>query len=101
MITYAIWQVCVLKQCQEFWEKLEKLKTHSLMLTLTVDAYFSIMVKIFFILGIKEFDYYTVAFGVSRALGCMSSGVWARALGLPIERPNSINIAYIEKLGSQ
>lgn len=101
MITYAIWQVCVLKQYQEFWEKLEKLKTHFLMLTLTVDAYFSIMVKMFFILGIKEFDYYTVAFGVSRALGCMSSGVWARALGLPIERPNSINIAYIEKLGSQ
>ena len=49
-------------------------------------------------IGIKEFDYYTVAFGVSRALGCLSNGIWARALGLPIERPGSINISYIEKL---
>ena len=38
-----------------------------------------------------EMNYYTVLFGVSRALGCMASLVWDRALGLPIERPKSIS----------
>ncbi len=42
-----------------------------------------------------------MAFGVSRALGCLSNGIWARALGLPIERPNSIDIKFIEKFGAQ
>jgi citrate synthase len=37
--------------------------------------------------GITQFKYYTVIFGVSRALGCLTQVVWARALGLPIERP--------------
>ena len=32
-------------------------------------------------------QYYTVIFGVSRALGALTQVVWARALGLPIERP--------------
>ena len=40
--------------------------------------------------GLNQFDYYTVLFGVSRAFGVMSAQVWARALGLPIERPNSL-----------
>ena len=47
----------------------------------------------------KEYDYYTVVFGVSRALGCLSNGIWARIFGLPIERPNSIDISFIESLG--
>lgn len=46
----------------------------------------------------NEYDFYTVVFGVSRALGCLANGVWARAFGLPIERPNSIGITHIEKL---
>lgn len=45
-----------------------------------------------------EYDFYTVVFGVSRALGCLSNGIWARAFGLPIERPNSIDIAGIERV---
>lgn len=45
-----------------------------------------------------EYEFYTVVFAVSRALGCMSNGIWARAYGLPIERPNSIDIAYIERI---
>jgi len=32
-----------------------------------------------------------VLFGVSRALGCLASLVWDRALGLPIERPKSMS----------
>jgi citrate synthase len=34
--------------------------------------------------GLKEFEYYTVVFAVSRALGCMANSVWSRAYGLPI-----------------
>jgi len=35
-------------------------------------------------------SYYTVLFGVSRALGVLASLVWSRALGFPIERPKSM-----------
>jgi len=49
-------------------------------------------------LGLSEADFYTVVFGVSRALGCLADGIWARVFGLPIERPNSIDINYIERL---
>jgi len=47
--------------------------------------------------GIKEFDYYTVVFAVSRSLGCMANLVWARAFGFPIERPGSITLDWIRK----
>lgn len=39
----------------------------------------------------KEMNYYTVLFGVSRALGVLSSLIWDRALGLPLERPKSMS----------
>ncbi|KIP09621.1 hypothetical protein PHLGIDRAFT_126205 [Phlebiopsis gigantea 11061_1 CR5-6] len=51
--------------------------------------------------GLKEFKYYTVIFGVSRALGALTQIVWARALGLPIERPKSLSMDAIEKLVKQ
>lgn len=38
----------------------------------------------------KEMNYYTVLFGVSRALGILASLIWDRALGLPLERPKSL-----------
>lgn len=41
--------------------------------------------------GMKEMSYYTVLFGVSRALGVLASLVWDRALGLPLERPKSMS----------
>ncbi len=47
--------------------------------------------------GIKEFDFYTVFFGVSRALGVLSSLIWDRALGLAIERPKSVTTDWIEE----
>jgi citrate synthase len=47
--------------------------------------------------GIKEFDFYTVLFGVSRALGVMASLIWDRALGHPIERPSSITTEGVKK----
>ena len=39
--------------------------------------------------GLKEYEFYTVLFGVSRALGVLASLVWDRYLGLPLERPKS------------
>ena len=42
--------------------------------------------------GLTQHDFYTVLFGVSRAFGVMPALVWARALGLPIERPNSTTL---------
>jgi len=47
----------------------------------------------------KEYEFYTAVFGVSRALGVLANGIWARIFGLPIERPNSIDMAFIERLG--
>ena len=42
--------------------------------------------------GFKETLYYTATFGVSRGIGPLAQLVWDRALGLPIERPKSINL---------
>ena len=51
-----------------------------------VDAHSGVLLQYY---GLKEMNYYTVLFGVSRALGVLASLVWDRALGLPIERPKS------------
>ena len=45
--------------------------------------------------GMKEYEFYTVLFGISRSLGCLSQYFWDRALNMPIERPKSINTDYI------
>jgi citrate synthase len=45
----------------------------------------------------KEYDYYTAVFGVSRAIGLMANGIWSRALGLAIERPNSVDLAWLNE----
>lgn len=42
--------------------------------------------------GFHETLYYTATFGVSRGLGPLAQLVWDRALGLPIERPKSIDL---------
>jgi citrate synthase len=46
--------------------------------------------------GVTEYDFYTVFFGASRAIGVLSSLIWDRALGLSIERPKSITTDWIE-----
>ena len=48
--------------------------------------------------GLKEYDYYTVLFGVGRALGVCANIIWDRALGYPIERPKSITTAMMEEV---
>ncbi|CAJ2504569.1 Uu.00g119630.m01.CDS01 [Anthostomella pinea] len=47
--------------------------------------------------GFHETLYYTATFGVSRGLGPLAQLIWDRALGLPIERPKSINLEGILK----
>lgn len=40
--------------------------------------------------GLMEANFYTVLFGVSRALGVLAALCWSRALGMPLERPKSV-----------
>ncbi len=47
--------------------------------------------------GLKEYTYYTVLFGVSRALGILAALCWARALGAPLERPKSITSTWLKE----
>merc|ERR1712151_254713 len=47
--------------------------------------------------GFTRKNYYTVLFGVSRAIGVCSQLFWDRALGLPIERPKSFSSDSLEK----
>ncbi len=47
--------------------------------------------------GVREIDFYTVMFGVGRALGVTSNAVWARALGQPLERPKSLTTVMLEE----
>ncbi|KAH7684356.1 Citrate synthase eukaryotic-type protein [Dioscorea alata] len=46
--------------------------------------------------GLSEDRYYTVLFGVSRSLGVSAQLIWDRALGLPIERPKSVTLDWLE-----
>jgi citrate synthase len=48
--------------------------------------------------GVKEYDFYTVLFGIGRALGVLSNIVWDRALGQSIERPKSLTLDMLEEV---
>jgi len=60
-----------------------------------VDAHSGVLLQYY---GMTEMQYYTVLFGVSRALGCMSQMIWSRALGLPLERPKSLSTQKLREL---
>ncbi|MFN5875875.1 MAG: citrate (Si)-synthase, partial [Ignavibacteria bacterium] len=47
--------------------------------------------------GMKEFDFYTVMFGVSRAIGLCSQMVVNRMMASPIVRPKSLTLAELSK----
>lgn len=51
--------------------------------------------------GFNEYTYYTVLFGVSRALGVMAQLCWSRVYGLPLERPGSITFEALKKLAAK
>lgn len=46
--------------------------------------------------GLVEYEFYTVLFAVSRALGVLSSLCWDRALGFPLERPKSVTTESVK-----
>jgi len=62
-----------------------------------VDAHSGVLLQHY---GLKEMQYYTVLFGVSRALGCLAQLIWSRALGLPLERPKSMSTEGLKKFVS-
>ncbi|OJD14014.1 citrate synthase, mitochondrial [Emergomyces pasteurianus Ep9510] len=52
--------------------------------------------------GLTEASFYTVLFGVSRALGVLPQLIIDRALGMPIERPKSFSTeAYAKLVGAK
>lgn len=48
--------------------------------------------------GVREYDFYTVLFGIGRAIGICANIIWDRALGYPLERPKSLTTAMLEDL---
>ncbi|MGD9898806.1 MAG: citrate (Si)-synthase, eukaryotic [Calditrichaceae bacterium] len=48
--------------------------------------------------GVTDYDFYTVMFGVGRAIGVLSNIIWDRALGQALERPKSLTTAMLEKI---
>jgi citrate synthase len=47
--------------------------------------------------GVREWDFYTVLFGIGRAMGVLANIVWDRGLGYAIERPKSVTTEMLEK----
>lgn len=60
-----------------------------------VDAHSGVLLQHY---GVKEQDFYTVLFGVSRAIGALSAVIWDRALGYPLERPKSLTTDAIKAM---
>ncbi|CAK7331740.1 unnamed protein product [Dovyalis caffra] len=58
-----------------------------------VDAHSGVLLNYY---GLTEARYFTVLFGVSRSIGICSQLIWDRALGLPLERPKSVTMEWIE-----
>jgi len=59
-----------------------------------VDALSGTILKYY---GLTQADYYTVVFSVSRSMGVMAQLVISRLLGMPIERPNSVTVEFLEE----
>ena len=48
--------------------------------------------------GITEYEFYTVLFGIGRALGITANIIWDRALIYPLERPKSLTTQMLEDI---
>ncbi len=48
--------------------------------------------------GITEYEFYTVLFGIGRALGITANIIWDRALLYPLERPKSLTTHMLEDI---
>ena len=51
--------------------------------------------------GLKEFEYYTVLFAVSRSMGMLSQIILNRSFGAPIIRPKSVSTKWIKEFVSK
>jgi citrate synthase len=51
--------------------------------------------------GVREYEFYTVLFGVGRALGVLANVIWDRGLGYPLERPKSVTTDMLEKWAAE
>jgi citrate synthase len=47
--------------------------------------------------GVTEYSFYTVLFGIGRAIGTLANLVWDRGLGYALERPKSVTTAMLEE----
>lgn len=47
--------------------------------------------------GLDQYSFYTVLFGVSRAMGVLAATCWSRALGMPLERPKSVTLDWVKQ----
>ena len=59
-----------------------------------VDAHSGVLLQYY---GITEENFYTVMFGVSRAIGVLSQLTLSRAMGFAIERPKSVTSGWLEE----
>ncbi len=48
--------------------------------------------------GVREYDFYTVLFGIGRSLGICANIIWDRALMYPLERPKSLTTDMLEQI---
>jgi citrate synthase len=48
--------------------------------------------------GLREYDFYTVLFGLGRSIGVLANIIWDRALGYSIERPKSVTTDMLEEI---
>jgi citrate synthase len=51
--------------------------------------------------GVTEYSFYTVLFGIGRAIGTLANVTWDRALGYPLERPKSLTTAMLEEIAAK
>ena len=51
--------------------------------------------------GITDYDFYTVLFGIGRAIGISANIIWDRALGYSLERPKSLTTDMLEEIAKK
>jgi citrate synthase len=51
--------------------------------------------------GVREYSFYTVLFGIGRAIGTLANITWDRALGYAIERPKSVTTSMLEEFAEK
>jgi citrate synthase len=59
-----------------------------------VDAIIGVVFNHF---GLRDERFFPVVLGVARSIGALSQLVWDRALCLPLERPSSVTLDWIER----